>query len=33
MVGPAKDNHKGPTNGLKLYVKAVNESEAWPSIL
>ena len=27
-VGPAKDKHQAPTNGLKLYVRAVIESEA-----
>ena len=28
MVGPVKDKHQAPTNGLKLYVKDVVESEA-----
>ena len=27
-VGPATDKHQAPTNRLKLYVKAVIESEA-----
>ena len=29
--GPVKDKHQAPTNGLKLYVRAVIESEAWPT--
>ena len=33
MDGPANDKHQGPTNGLKLYVKAVIESEAWPTVV
>ena len=32
-VGPAKDKHQAPTNGLKLYVKAVFKSEAWPTVM
>ena len=27
-VGPATDKHQAPTHGLKLYVRAVIESEA-----
>ena len=32
-VNPTKDKHQAPTNGLKLYVRAVIESEAWPTIV
>ena len=28
MVGPANDKHQAPTNGLKLYVRAIIKSEA-----
>ena len=28
-VGPATDKHQTPTHRLKLYVRAVIESEAW----
>ena len=31
MVSPAKDKHQTPTQGLKLYAKAVIESESWVS--
>ena len=30
-MGPATDKHKAPTHQLKLYVRAVIESEAWPT--
>ena len=33
MVGPAKYKHQAQTNGLKLYVSAVIESEAWPTLV
>ena len=33
MVDPAKDKHQAPTKGLKLYVMAVIECEAWPTIV
>ena len=33
MVGSAKDKHQAPTKGLKLYVRAVIQSEAWPTIV
>ena len=29
-MGLAKDKHLVPNNGLKLYIRAVIESEAWP---
>ena len=29
----AKDKHQAPNNGLKLYVTAVVESEAWPTVV
>ena len=32
-VGPATDKHQAPTHQLKLYVKAVEEYEAWPTIV
>ena len=32
MVGPATDKHQAPTHRLKLYVRAVIESEARPGI-
>ena len=32
-VGPAKDKHQAPTNWLKLSVRAVIESEAWPTVV
>ena len=31
-LGPAKDKHQAPTHGLKLYVRAVSELEAWSTI-
>ena len=31
-LGPATDKHQAPTHRLKLYVRAVIESEAWPTI-
>ena len=33
MVDPAKDKHQAPTNGLKLYVRVVIKSEAWPTVV
>ena len=33
MVGPATDKHQAPTHRLKLYVKAVIESEACPTVV
>ena len=33
MVGPATDKHQTSTHRLKLYVRAVIESEAWPTIV
>ena len=32
-VGPATDKHQAPTHGLKLYVRAIIESEAWPTVV
>ena len=32
-VGPANDKHQAPTNGLKLYVSAVIDSEDWPTVV
>ena len=32
-VGPATDKHQAPTHRLKFYVRAVIESEAWPTIV
>ena len=32
-VGPATDKHQAPTHLLKLYVRAVIESEAWPTVV
>ena len=32
-VGPATDKHQAPTHQLKLYVRAVIESEAWPTVV
>ena len=31
MVCPATAKHQAPTHQLKLYVRAVIESEAWPT--
>ena len=31
--GPATAKHQAPTDRLKLYVRAANESEAWPTAL
>ena len=31
-LGPTKDKHQVPTNGLKLYVSVAIESEAWPTV-
>ena len=33
LVGPATDKHQIPTRQLKLYVRAIIESEAWPTIM
>ena len=33
MVGPATDKYLVPTHRLKLYVRAVIESEAWPTVV
>ena len=30
--GPANDKHQALTNGLKLYVRVIIKSEAWPPI-
>ena len=32
-VGPATDKHQAPTLRLKVYVRAVIESEAWPTVV
>ena len=32
-VGPDTDKHQAPTHRLKLYVRAVIESEAWPTVV
>ena len=32
-VGPATDKHQAQTHRLKFYVRAVIESEAWPTVL
>ena len=32
-MGPATDKHQAPTHQLKLYVRAVIESEAWPTVM
>ena len=32
-MGPITDKHQAPTHRLKLYVRAVIESEAWPTIV
>ena len=33
MVAPAKDKHHAPTHGLKLFVRAVIESDAWTTVV
>ena len=33
MVGPATDKHQTQTHQLKLYVRAVIESEAWTVVV
>ena len=33
MMGIAKDKHLALTHGLKFYVRAVIESEAWPTVV
>ena len=33
MFGPATDMHQAPTQRLKRYVRAIIESEAWPTIV
>ena len=32
-MGPATDKHQAPTHQLKIYVSAVLESEAWPTVV
>ena len=32
-VGPATEKYQAPTHRLKLYVQAVIESEAWPTVV
>ena len=32
-VGPATDKHQAPTHRSKLYVRAIIESEAWPTVV
>ena len=32
-MGPATDKHQAPTHRFKLYVRAVIESEAWPTVV
>ena len=32
-VGPATDKHQASTHRLKLYVRAVIESEAWTTVV
>ena len=32
-MDPATDKHQAPTHRLKLYVRAVIESEAWPTVV
>ena len=31
--GPSQGQALAPTNGFKLYVRAVIESEAWPTVM
>ena len=31
MIGPATDKHQAQTHWLKIYVRAIIESEAWPT--
>ena len=33
MVGPATAKHQAPMHRLKLYVRAVIEPEAWPTMV
>ena len=33
MVGPATDKHQAPSHRLKLYVRPIIESEAWPTVV
>ena len=33
MVGPATDKHQAQTYLLKLYVRIIIESEAWPTVV
>ena len=33
MVGQANEKQQAPTNGLKLYVRAVIESEVWSTVV
>ena len=32
-MGPATDKYQAPTHRLKIYVRAVTESEAWPTVV
>ena len=32
-VGPTTAKHQAPTNRLNIYIRAVIESEAWPTIV
>ena len=32
-MGPATQKHKAPTHLLKLSVRAIIESEAWPTVV
>ena len=32
-MGPATDKHQTPTLRLKLYVRAIIESKAWPYVV
>ena len=33
MVGLATDKHQAPTHRFKLYVRAIIESKAWPTVV
>ena len=33
MVCLAKEKHQAPTHRLKLYVRAIFESKAWPTVV
>ena len=32
-VGPATDKHQAPTHRSKLYIRAVIQSETWPTVV